>query len=146
MPPANVLWNHYWTTLTVDTRNHQRRIGESRSSEPGQESNRGIYMYAGNLGIRAILKLFDFLCSAETVVVKRTVPLPDGHWIFIFGTHAMAQTIIREGHGRLPLPTKGFPYFDQDAWTESAGDDHVYRLDVSWVRRLRGTKKQTVVQ
>lgn len=135
MPPANVLWNHYWHTMTVYAKTYQKHLGESRSSEPGQEANRGIYMFASSLGIRSILKLFDFLCA--DVVVKRVVPLRDGFWIFIFGSHSMARTIIREGHGRLPLPGKGFPYFDESTWVNSAGQDHEYRLDMTWVRRSK---------
>lgn len=143
IPPANVLWNHYWYTCTIYIKTYQQHIGDARASEPSQEANRGIYMFASSLGIRSILKLFEQLYT-DSVVVKRIVPLRDGYWIFIFGSHAMAQTVIRDGHGRLPLPAKGYPYFDMHMWESTAHDDHAYRLDMTWVRRSRPRPNKTL--
>jgi hypothetical protein len=107
---------------------------------PEQKRNHGIHIFAGSLNLGLIRRFFEMIYPGD-IVIKRVIPLDRGCWIIIFGSHEMAQLIIQEGHGRLPLAKKRFPFFDLQTCLATNGDDGIYRINITWARRHKKMKK-----
>jgi len=141
MPPAHLLWEQYWAVQVQQTKDACRAEGAARAADVSHRNNCGIYLFAGNLDLLTLKRFFNRIYPG-VLVIKRMMPFAHGTWIVLFETHEMAEAIIREGHGRLPFPEKNFPWFDLATWQYSNGNDAIFRLDISWVRRKKKERKE----